>query len=334
MQHVAEQDYEVPIIRRTGGRAIRVERAALRAQRGRGFVLQGNNDGWGRPPVQHAIYVDRVRGGTPGVPEHALVFDPQRPGGPVWMRWARLLAFGSRLRMNDAGDLVAPGFLYAAFGPRRSRKPPPQGPAPPPDPGTGARPRSGATQPVVTLRFGAVALPRAKRFRAAPPPGRSVNVRDTPKSMALRRVVDFLDAGDVFVSYQRVDDGAQPSPGASHRWFGDLTGENWVHRSGIRGLVEDAQPGPIQGGEEGLEGVGDPDDPDPQEAPEDVLVDDGAPPPPDQPDRVANESLADSQADPSLRADGSDAFPDDEDADFVGRELSDAELDDLPVVDD
>ena len=314
VSRVAREVYGVPIVRRTGLNAIKIENAARRIQDGQGFVLQGNNDGWeGRKFVQHAVYVDRVRGGTRGAPAEALVYDSQRRKrtdtrtGAVWMPWSKVMGFGKAMRVNSAGAKVPAGRIWAGFGPQRM-----------------ARAAAGPHPLQVTLAFGAVKLAEPAGFRATPPPGRRINVRATPRSTAAEPT-DLLEDGELFVAWQRVDDGARPSPGATQRWFGSRDGTDWVHASGLRRI-----PGPVPDGN--LEGVDETGLANPAEPATDLAEPVTGPGPGEGPDDVPNGDLAEFQADPAAVDGASDASPDDVDADFEGDELSDAEIDALPVV--
>jgi hypothetical protein len=225
---VAEDRYGVPIQRRTGGRVIPIERLARRVSRGWGFLLQGNNTGFvGKGSANHAIYVHQVRGGTPAEPKEALVYDSQR-FHEVWIPWHRVVSFGEALRPDEAVPItIAPGRLWAGFGPR------PMGGD---DPDEEEQEEGEGMDDEVQLAFGATRLDRPDRLRADPPPGRRINVRDNPRRLGADHVVRTLRAGDPFLAFQKVTDGAVP-PGAMRGvWFGNRRGTLWVHRSGVRGV--------------------------------------------------------------------------------------------------
>src|SRR5829696_8283961 len=130
---VAQSRYGIRVAVRSGGTTIAPEKAARLIRAGRGFVLQGNAAVLiGTPsqstggPVNHAIWVQAVRGGTGDVPDQVLVYDPAADGrrglakGPQWWPWSRLLAYAADLRMDDAGiRRLGPGRLYAGFLPPR-----------------------------------------------------------------------------------------------------------------------------------------------------------------------------------------------------------------------
>jgi hypothetical protein len=217
---VAERDYDVVVQVRTGPNAIPVAKAAQRIQNGRGFVLQGNNEAFGFSAVNHAIYVHKVRGGTPGMPAEALVFDPQRHK-ERWIPWTKVLAFGAGLMLNKSGTRrLGPDRLYAGFMPRQLT--PAEAAVSPPVQAQG-----------VKLRFGAEKLPRRRRTRAIPPPGKRVNVRSTPMNLLPANVIDTLEDGELFVAYQRVQTNAVPPGAGSKVWLGNKDGTEWVHRSGV-----------------------------------------------------------------------------------------------------
>jgi hypothetical protein len=309
VERVAEQFYGVPINRRTGGGAIPITKAIARLENGQGFVLQGNNDGWGMAAVDHAIYVDRVRGGTTGAPKQALVLDSQRKHA-VWVPWEKVVGFGSHLRTDGSGGRPKPGTFWAGFGPAR------------------ATPEEQMTASVaadngVKLRFGAKALAGRMRMRATVPHGHAVKVRRTPRDLAVR-LRDTLDDGEVFVTWQRLEDGERPAPGATRRWYGNKDGTSWVHASGLRRIPGPAVPGGLVADDPAFE-----EDPG---QPTDVDDDGSMVSIDDQSDDVANGDLRASQADPDAKQEASDPFPDDVDGEFKGPEITDAEIDDLPVL--
>ena len=273
----AQSRYGIRVAVRSGGTTIAPEKAARLIRAGRGFVLQGNAAVLiGTPsqstggPVNHAIWVQAVRGGTDDVPDQVLVYDPAADGrrglakGPQWWPWSRLLAYAADLRMDDAGvRRLGPGRFYAGFLPPR-----PAGeaaephvapaPAPGPPPPRPAPPRP--VEPPVHLVPNAIRTdPFPIRVRAVPPPGRKVNVRRRTDSLSRDLIVDLLAKGDLFIAYQRMTRAAQP-PGANSRtWFGNRDGNEWVHASGVM----------AEGGQRGVDlGI------DPEEPPVDVVDDD------------------------------------------------------------
>ncbi len=219
---VAERHYDVAVSVRTGPNAIPIAKAVERIRSGRGFLLQGNNEAFGMRPVNHAIYVHEVRGGTPQEPAEALLFDPQRTH-EGWVPWATILDFGAGLRLNPSGTLkLGRERLYAGFVPRQLT--PAEAQVEPPT----------IAHDGVKLRFGATRLPHRIRTRADPPAGRRVNVRSTPRRLDAGAVIDLLGPRELFVAYQRVEAGALPPGSGSRVWFGNKEGTEWVHVSGLR----------------------------------------------------------------------------------------------------
>jgi hypothetical protein len=230
---VAELEFGLPISVRTGPNAVSVAKATEQIRRGRGFLLQGNNLGFGLGDVNHAIYVHEVRGGTPERPDEALVFDPQRMH-ERWMPWGTVLAFGAELRVGEPARPLGPARLYAGF-PRIPVRPHGALAKAHPQPMAAAA----AAHPVVVtnavaLRFGATKLPHRDRTVAHPPPGRLVNVRRTPRNLARQFIVDTLPTGAPFIAFQRLDDGVRPPGAPTRTWFGNRDGTQWVHESGLR----------------------------------------------------------------------------------------------------
>jgi len=226
---VAAETYGVQVVVRTGKHTIAPDKAWEQASLGRGFVLQGNCDALIGTPfrstkgaVNHAVWVNRVRGGGPGHPKQARVFDPAADGrhapwgtackGPSWWPWETVLAFAANLR-NDSNQKLGPGKLYAGFVPR-------------PAPVSGLVLLPGATK----------TTPFPDRQRANPPAGRRVNVRSDPRSLDPGKIVDRLSDGMLFVAYQRFDGGAKP-PGASSVWYGNEDATEWIHESGLRQIA-------------------------------------------------------------------------------------------------
>ena len=237
---VAQEQYGVRVTVRTGKHTIAPDKAWEQASLGRGFVLQGNCDALISTPfrstkgaVNHAVWVNRVRGGTPGHPKQARVFDPAADGrqapwgtavkGPSWWPWETVLAFAANLR-NDAGQKIGPGKMYAGFVPK---------PAKP----SGLQLLPGATK----------TTPFPDRQRANPPAGHRVNVRKDPRNLDPNQIVDRLEDGALFVAYQRFDAGAKPAGGASATWYGNEAGTEWIHESGLRQIAGPTVAFPVPG---------------------------------------------------------------------------------------
>ena len=310
---VAEVAFDVEVAVRTGGNAISTEGALAQIERGRGFVLQGNNSAWGLGGANHAVYVHEVRGGVAGAPKEALVYDPQRTQAR-WIPWRRVLAFGAELRLNESGTRrLGPGLLYAGFMPT--------------PPAVVAGPQAGVARAApagdgVVLRFGGTRLPHRDRTIVDPPAGRRVNVRSTPLSLAGGTIVETLGKGARFVAFQERRGGALPPGAGSRRWFGNRAGTEWIHVSGLRriGGEADAEQGmvPIENG--------------PGEDPSDTVAE--LPGSADLPPDIVDDDLGPERPSPGEIASTSDPEPGDIDGDFTVAPLTDAEIDALPVEED
>jgi hypothetical protein len=238
----AAAEFHVRVTVKHGPHAIAPEKAAVQCRLGRGFVLQGNADVLRNTPfratkgaVNHAVWVNRIRGGTREKPAEARVFDPAADGrsapwgtavkGPSWWPWETVLAFAASLRINDNGKKLGPGKMYAGFID-----------APP----TGKAAIHVAGQPhppvpdVILANHAVKTKPFPDRMRADPPPGRTVNVRKDPRSLAADDIVDRLSDGTLFIAFQRIDDGARPGGSSSRIWYGNHDGDQWIHESGLR----------------------------------------------------------------------------------------------------
>jgi len=244
---VAQSRYGIRVAVRSGGTTIAPNKAARLARAGRGFVLQGNAgvlvgtaSQSTRGPVNHAIWVQAVRGGTDDEPDQVLVYDPAADGrplsagkrmakGPQWWPWSRLLAFAADLRLDDAGTRrLGAGRFYAGFLPPR----PGSSSATPAD--VTPLPAGAPTEPPLHLvRGGVPTNPLPLRLRAVPPAGRRVNVRRKTDSLSQESIVDLLAKGDLFIAYQRTTRGVQPAGAASRAWFGNRDATEWVHSSGV-----------------------------------------------------------------------------------------------------
>jgi len=224
---VAAESYGVQVTVRTGKHTIAPDKAWEQASLGRGFVLQGNCDALIGTPfrstkgaVNHAVWVNRVRGGTAAHPKkEARVFDPAADGrhapwgtackGPSWWPWETVMAFAANLR-NDSNQKIGSGKMYAGFVPK-------------------PKPESG----LVLLPGAKKTSPFPDRQRANPPEGHRVNVRSNPRSLDPGTIVDRLSDGALFVAFQRFDGGAKP-PGASSVWYGNEDATEWIHETGLR----------------------------------------------------------------------------------------------------
>ncbi len=241
---VARRDFELPVTLNTGLNAITVKRATRRVENGRGFVLQGNLSAFTGHHVNHAIYVNEVQGGQPGKPKRALVYDPARTG-ERWVRWAKVLAFGAALELDDNGRTLPKGLLYASFAPLRLDSDD-DGGVPHDDGGAqhgdgGEQHGGGGGQPVpadsdaVTLRHGAERTnPQPCRFEAKAAQDRLVAVRREPGNTSPDSLKGSLADGDPFFAYQKMEVQPPPAGATSALWFGNRKGTAWVHAGGLR----------------------------------------------------------------------------------------------------
>lgn len=196
----------------TGSNVVKPAYAARRIRAGAGAVLQGNTGALihtsfrsTQGPVNHAIYVNEVRGGTLDEPAEALVYDPCADGrdrtyhvdqGPSWWPWWLVKSFAAALEPNGDGTIpLGSGKFYIGFGPD--------------------------TDLMVRLHSGA--------RKASPLPDRTRARRDgtvvhsRPGTTGYR--VGTLDQGELFVGYQYW----QASNGSW--WVGNQTNDRWVLRS-------------------------------------------------------------------------------------------------------
>ena len=225
---VAAETYGVQVTVRTGKHTIAPDKAWEQASLGRGFVLQGNCDALVGTPfrstkgaVNHAVWVNRVRGGTPGHPKReARVFDPAADGrhapwgtackGPSWWPWETR----PRLRREPARRLrtrsSAPGRCTRGSCRR-------------PKPGRGSSLLAGATK----------TAPFPDRQRANPPAGHRVNVRSDPRSLDPNRSWTVCPTG--CCSWRSSGSTAgRNRPGRPPVWYGNEDGTEWIHESGLR----------------------------------------------------------------------------------------------------
>jgi hypothetical protein len=241
---VAQRHYGVRVTVRTGRNTISPASAAKQCRKGRGFVLQGNtaaltgdlrvtNRG-----ANHAVWVNEVRGEGPhGEPLEALVYDPMadgrrgRPRGKQLWPWATVLAFAAGLTFTTVdknGKVVkvtrlGPGKFYAGFVPRRRVEP---------DTGHPILVKTAAE--VNLFKNAKRTTPFPDRVRANPPKGHRVNVRSRPDRMLPGDIVDRVPDGALFIAYQVVEHGKVPPGTTSGTWYGNRTGTEWIHESGLR----------------------------------------------------------------------------------------------------
>lgn len=210
------------IVLRTGANVAKPEQVGRWLKQGRGVTAQGNTGPLvgtkfksTNGPVNHCVYVNEGRDFDGDIPAEVLVFDPAADGrrdmddSPSWWPWSLFLKFCAALEPNGEGSgHLGPGRIYCAYGPD--------------------------TEPHLTLRFGAKAIPPKGYFARDLPGSRLVAVRDRPSTTG--RVVQRLHPGDRFGAWQLKtweDDSAAHAPGGVHRWFGNILGDHWVNLSGV-----------------------------------------------------------------------------------------------------
>jgi hypothetical protein len=134
--YVSQQLYGIPTDVHNGNNVALPAWTARQVQAGRPLVVQGNagalvgtvhRSTQGR--VNHAVYVNEVRGGTLGSPAEALVYDPAADGrvagwgtaarGPQWWPWVLVLKFAAELQPwgDDDPRKLGAGKLYVAVFP-------------------------------------------------------------------------------------------------------------------------------------------------------------------------------------------------------------------------
>lgn len=199
-----------------GSRVVTPYFGALQLQAGRGIVVQGNtkallmtNSQSTGGPVNHAVFVSQVKGGTTGHPNQALVYDPAADGrvagwgkaaqGPQWWSWGRLLNFAAALRPWGDGDprVLGPGKWYCAIFP---------------DTNPHFHPRYGGTR----------SIPFPDRTRIDRSTGQWSY--KTPAYGVTNRVQPKLEDGDLFVAYQY-------TIRSGIKWAGNHDGTRWVPAS-------------------------------------------------------------------------------------------------------
>jgi len=242
---VAQRHYGVRVTVRTGGNTISPASAAKQCRKGRGFVLQGNTaaligtDFQVSPKgVNHAVWVNEVHGvGPDGEPLEALVYDLMadgqkgRPRGKQSWPWRTVLAFAAGLTFEHTDKKtkkvtftrLGPGRFYAGFVPR-----------PRVEPDTGKPIVVKTAADVVLFKKAKRTTPFPDRARANPPKGHRVNIRSRPDRMAPGDIVDRVPNGALFIAYQVIKDGKRPPGSKSGTWYGNRTGTEWVHESGLR----------------------------------------------------------------------------------------------------
>lgn len=227
---VAYKHFDVRVTVKTGADTISPASALRQIRVGRGFVLQGNSGGLpmrlragGPAPVQHAVWVNEVKGGDDnGTPAKALVYDPaadrRRPDidhGPTWWTWDQLLAFAAALKIDETHSL-GPGKFYAGFIPARDVE----------------HEAAHVELTNVIFRNGATKTdPFPDRVRTNRPGGRKINIRRRPDRIDPADIVDRVRDGTLFIAYQKVK--GAPVEG-SRIWYGNRRGTEWIPEARLR----------------------------------------------------------------------------------------------------
>lgn len=199
---------------------------AVQAQAGRSFVLQGNTAAILSTshrstggPVNHAVFVAGVRGGSQGEPAEGLVYDPAADGrsaswgraaqGPQWWSWGDIKRFAAALHPWGDGDprVLGPGKFYTALFPD--------------------------TEPHVHLRYGGV---KTSPFPDAMTAWRNdggdyVNFYPKPDHQTTKPS-GRIRVGASWNGYQRTSGSLF---NGSRRWYGDHNGTRWIHSYRLRG---------------------------------------------------------------------------------------------------
>lgn len=232
-----ETEYNLKVEVHTGSKVCTPAYLAQQLAAGRGAIVQGNCIALVKTPfrstkgaVNHAVWFNEVRGGTPGDPDEVLVYDSAADGhragwgraatGPAWWPWDLALKFIAALRPWGDSDprTLGHGRVYCGIFPD--------------------------TEPHAHLYHG------AKRTNPFPDkcttwnrdPKRSIRVRIGPGSgttlapRAKDKAGHYVNikVGETFNAYQVVTNGALLA--GSRVWYGDHNGKWWVHSSGLRGI--------------------------------------------------------------------------------------------------
>ncbi len=204
----------------TGSNVLTPQRVAALVRAGRRVVIQGNADAMlgttyqsTAGPVNHAVMVNEVRGGTVSEPDYALVYDPAADGrkrsyhvdlGPTWWPWSMVKKFCANLRpAGDGTPRLGSGKVYVGVFPD--------------------------SEPHVILATNASkAKPFPDRVRAD-----EATVRIRAGRTNTSKVLYTVSDGRLLVLYQY-------ARGDSHEgstlWGGNDDGTEWVHTKNIRHL--------------------------------------------------------------------------------------------------
>lgn len=227
--------YGVPLAVHTGPEYLTPGQFARALRERRPIIIQGNTSATLKTTwrstlsgVNHCIVAVDARGWQAnGLPDEVLIGDPAADGrkrayhvdqGPSWWPWRLVLAFAAALHPFGERDsrIVGAGKVWCGVGPSGGSL----YPLPP-------------VPPAVTLKYGGVKTnPFPDRTRAVDPPGSArVNVRTRPDRLLKGDIVDSLGPNELFTAYQKTSSGV--SLAGSKTWYGNKTGNRWVHSSGL-----------------------------------------------------------------------------------------------------
>lgn len=189
---------------------------ATQLQAGRGVVLQGNTSALINTPFQstgtginHAIWVNEVRGGSLGNPLEAYVYDPAADGrvagwgtadqGPSWWPWLKVKAFAAQLKPWGDRDyrILGAGKMYACVFPD--------------------------TEPHAHYRYGGYKPPRHQPDRTRViADGTRIHSAPSATSTTIRRI----DSGELWEGWQYASGSLFRE---SRLWIGNHAGNAWIH---------------------------------------------------------------------------------------------------------
>lgn len=225
---VAHDYYHITLEQHVGSNVASYAYAARQLRHGRAFILQGNTHPLlntqfraTQGNVNHAVEVNEGRhwNATTGLPGEVLVFDSAANGrkrlyhvdqGPSWWPWSLACQFAAALRPWGDDDTRTLGLnrMYAAFQP----------------------------VPTITLRYNGSRLvlqPDHMRINVAA--GHRANVRIRPDALSSTYIHHTLGDNTPWYAYQKTH-GATPSGASSDVWYGDYTGNRWVHVSNLTNI--------------------------------------------------------------------------------------------------
>lgn len=194
----------------TGANVLTPQRVAQLVRAGHKCVVQGNAAAMlgtafksTNGAVNHAVFINEVRGGTVNEPLEALVYDPAADGrrsdidqGPSWWPWWLVKRFVAALQPSGSGPVLGSGKVY-----------------------TGAFQDS---EPHLNLRSGATrSKPYPDRTRAIE---NGVRIHSAPSSRA--KTLYTVPNGQLLVGYQYAHGTVYQR---SDVWLGNDDGNEWVH---------------------------------------------------------------------------------------------------------